>query len=165
MQFPHPGFNLIYNELFSTESDTGDESNYSINSESMNDVTENSDSSDTEMENRHSSSAKSQVSKVGRKAKTKLPMIKMDPDSGLEHSYNTGENKTVSQVKTEAEAWSSLPRFFDSLEDMLLYQCGICRKRVERLTDHLDQEHELTIREYSAIHPGPAMDTSLMQHR
>ena len=96
-----------------------------------------------------------------------IDTIKADPEA-KDTSYYKEEDCNRESEDTQisaAEAWLGLRRYSDSLGDMLLYQCGICRKRVERLTDHLDQEHEMTIREYSATHPGPAMDTSSMQHR
>jgi hypothetical protein len=93
-----------------------------------------------------------------------VPTIKTEPDCKDKSFYNGDKRRQESTVPA-VEVWSGMSYFSDSLVDMIMYECSICWRQVESLTDHLGQEHDMTTREYSLTHPSSARGTAFVKHR
>jgi hypothetical protein len=90
--------------------------------------------------------------------------LKMDCDDNSKHQEDVAGGTSEPVAAVQPVIWDT-PYFSDRLAEMVLYRCRICEARVEQLQEHLQDQHSITVRQYSQTYQGSAMDSQMVHHR
>jgi hypothetical protein len=99
----------------------------------------------------------------GRKRKS----LETNEDS-LEIIKADTSDQQISSADVQADSrWGSeyIRHFSDSISEMVRYRCQICCREVDQLTEHVEAEHGMPLRQYSRTHQGITGETRTVHHR
>jgi hypothetical protein len=99
----------------------------------------------------------------GRKRKS----LETNEDS-LENIKADTSDQQISSADVQADSrWGSeyIRHFSDSINEMVRYRCQICCREVDQLTEHVEAEHGMPLRQYSRTHQGITGETRTAHHR
>jgi hypothetical protein len=77
-------------------------------------------------------------------------------------------DQQISSADVQADSrWGSeyIRHFSDSVSEMVRYRCQICCREVDQLTEHVEAEHGMALRQYSRTHQGITGETRPVHHR
>jgi hypothetical protein len=99
----------------------------------------------------------------GRKRKS----LETNEDSLDNNKADTSDQQVLSADVQADSRWGSeyIRHFSDSVGEMVRYRCQICCREVDQLTEHVEAEHGMPLRQYSRTHQGITGETRTVHHR